>query len=73
MYGLTAAEAKIAAILGQGNSLNEACRTLSIKQNTARTHLKRIFSKTDTNRQSELVKLILNSPANLRVDNLSKA
>jgi DNA-binding CsgD family transcriptional regulator len=73
MYGLTAAEAKIAAILAQGNSLNEACQTLSIKQNTVRTHLKRIFSKTDTNRQSELVKLVLSSPANLKIDNLSKA
>ena len=65
IYGLTPAEAKIAAILAQGNSLKDVCETLRITQNTGRTHLKRIFSKTETNRQGELVKLILNSTFNL--------
>ncbi|MBS1793307.1 MAG: hypothetical protein JSS81_05605 [Acidobacteria bacterium] len=65
IYGLTPAEAKLAAILARGATLSEAGTQLGIKQNTIRTHLKRIFSKTETNRQSELVKLILNSSVDL--------
>ncbi len=73
MYGLTAAESKITAILTQGNSLNQACEMLKIKPNTIRTHLKRIFSKTETNRQSELVQLITSSsPVNFKRNNLTK-
>lgn len=63
MFGMTAAEARIASLLAEGNSINKVCAMLKIKPNTARTHLKRIFSKTETRRQSELVKLILNCPA----------
>jgi len=66
MYGLTRAEARLAALLAGGNSLSTAAELLSIQHDTVRTHLKRIFSKTRTNRQSDLVTLILNSPAALR-------
>jgi DNA-binding CsgD family transcriptional regulator len=66
MHGLTAAEARIASMLADGRSLNEICEILEIKQNTARSHLKQVFSKTGTSRQGELVKLILSGPANLR-------
>lgn len=66
VYALTSAEARLAMLLAQGKSLNEICEILGVKQNTVRTHLKRIFSKTQTTRQSELVKLILNSSVNLR-------
>jgi len=65
IYGLTSAETRLTAILADGKSLNEACEMLAITQNTARTHLKRIFSKTDTNRQTELVKLVIKSNASL--------
>jgi DNA-binding CsgD family transcriptional regulator len=53
-------------LLAEGKSFAEACVEMAITDNTGRTHLKRIFSKTDTNRQSALVKLILNGPANIR-------
>ena len=66
VYALTSAEARLAMLLAQGKSLHEICEILDIKYNTVRTHLKRIFSKTQTTRQSELVKLILNSSVNLR-------
>lgn len=66
IYGLTPTEAKLAHLLAEGRSFREACAEMSITDNTGRTHLKRIFSKTDTNRQSALVKLILNGPANIR-------
>ncbi|MBK7934608.1 MAG: helix-turn-helix transcriptional regulator [Acidobacteria bacterium] len=67
IYGLTDAEARIAGLLTNGLSLGQICDELGIKQNTVRTHLKHIFSKTETNRQAELIKLILNSPANLNM------
>ena len=65
VYGLTPAEARLVCILTGGKSIKEACGILEITENTARTHLKRIFSKTDTHRQSDLLRLILNGPANL--------
>lgn len=69
LYGLTKAEAHVAAVLASGKSTEEACEVLDITDNTARTHLKHIFSKTGTRRQSELVKLIINGPASLRLPN----
>lgn len=58
-YGLTRAEARLATLLADGRDLNEIGDVLQVTQNTVRTHLKRIFSKTGTNRQSSLVRLIL--------------
>ncbi len=55
LYGLTRGEAALAAILVQGKSIEEAAAELFISPHTARTHLKRIFMKTDTHRQTELV------------------
>ncbi len=55
LYGLTRGEAVLAARLAQGRSIEEAAAELFISAHTARTHLKRIFMKTDTHRQTELV------------------
>jgi len=55
MYGLTRGEAMLATRLIQGKSVEEAAAELFISPHTARTHLKRIFMKTDTHRQPELV------------------
>jgi DNA-binding CsgD family transcriptional regulator len=55
LYGLTRGEAQLAAILLQGKSIEQAADELFISPHTARTHLKRIFMKTDTHRQTELV------------------
>jgi DNA-binding CsgD family transcriptional regulator len=55
LYGLTRGEASLAAKLVQGKSIEQAASELFISQHTARTHLKRIFMKTDTHRQPELV------------------
>jgi len=55
LYGLTRGEATLAGKLVQGKSIEEAATELFISTNTARTHLKRIFMKTDTHRQPELV------------------
>jgi DNA-binding NarL/FixJ family response regulator len=63
LYGLTRAEAILASAMMQGKSVERSCLELGISTNTARTHLKRIFCKTDTSRQGELISLLLSSPA----------
>lgn len=55
LYGLTRGEASLAAKVVQGKSIEDAAAELFISEHTARTHLKRIFMKTDTHRQPELV------------------
>ncbi|HJZ12631.1 MAG TPA: hypothetical protein VJ521_10795 [Acidobacteriota bacterium] len=54
--------AKLAAILTEGTNLREAAQRLGITVYTARDHLKRILSKTQTPRQSELMRLLLRGP-----------
>lgn len=66
LYGLTPAEAKLAALLAQGKNVMAAAAELGVTYNTARTHLKRIFKKTGTRRQSELVKLLLSGPITVK-------
>lgn len=68
LYGLTPTEARIAAILMQGRSAEDAASELAISINTARTHLKHLFSKTCTTRQGDLISLLLSGPALLRMD-----
>ncbi|WP_366556004.1 helix-turn-helix transcriptional regulator [Aquibaculum sediminis] len=58
LFNLTVREAALALELGRGASLAEAADSLGITRETARGHLKVVFSKTDTNRQSELIVLV---------------
>lgn len=53
-YGLTAREAEVAACLASGMTLPEAAAQLGIELTTARTHLGRLFDKTDTRSQLSL-------------------
>lgn len=64
-YGLTPAEAHLATLLSAGLSLEEAAERRSVSRNTARGQLKRIFAKTQTNRQAALVRLVLCGPTGL--------
>jgi DNA-binding CsgD family transcriptional regulator len=59
VYGLTPAEAELAQLLAQGRSLEEAARQRHVTLNTARSQLKQVFAKTETNRQGELLQLVL--------------
>ena len=59
LHSLTRAEARLAALLAKGSSLEEAAATLSVSIGTVRSHLKAIFAKTGTSRQAELVALLL--------------
>jgi DNA-binding CsgD family transcriptional regulator len=65
-YGLTPAESVVTSLLIQGKDVTTAAEELSITANTVRIHLKKIFQKTGTRRQAELVRLIMQSPAQLR-------
>jgi DNA-binding CsgD family transcriptional regulator/PAS domain-containing protein len=58
-FGLTPAETRLLALLVGGAALADAAAALGIAGTTARTHLARLFSKTGTARQAELVALAL--------------
>lgn len=58
LYGFTPKECKLTNALLQGQTMEEYCERSFVTLNTARTHLKAIFRKTETNRQSELVRLL---------------
>ena len=62
-YDLTPAEAELAAMLARGLCLDEAASLRGVTRNTARGQLKRVFAKTATNRQAELVRIVLQGPA----------
>ena len=63
LFQLTPAETALAIELTNGLSLEEAAEVLNIRRNTARAHLRSIFSKTGVRRQTELVRMFLNSVA----------
>ena len=60
-FGLTNAEIALVHELIGGGSLQTVADKLNIKIATARTHLHRIFTKTGTSRQAELMRLMLTS------------
>jgi DNA-binding CsgD family transcriptional regulator len=62
LYGLTRTESRLADLLAQGYELASAADQLSMAFETARSHLKVIFSKTGASRQTDLVRLILGLP-----------
>ncbi|TFG36485.1 MAG: helix-turn-helix transcriptional regulator [Candidatus Aminicenantes bacterium] len=58
LWGLTRAEAKVAHFLASGLSPREISDRLGISFNTVRSHVQKIYFKTDTSRQSDLVRLL---------------
>jgi DNA-binding CsgD family transcriptional regulator len=65
LYGLTQAESRLARRLAAGDELKAAATQLGIGYGTARAQLAAIFRKTETRRQSELVRLLCTLPAQL--------
>jgi len=61
LFGLTGAEANLAAALCDGTSLNQYATEHGIAVGTARVHLKRILGKTDSARQADLVRKMCGS------------
>lgn len=66
LYGLTRAEARFLAALAAGRTVPEAAAHLGVGEATGRTHMKRIFDKTRTSRQPELIRLLMASAPPLR-------
>lgn len=58
-WRFTHAEAHLAQWLMQGLSLDEAADRIGVSKNTVRTQLRALFNKTETRRQAELVRLLL--------------
>jgi DNA-binding CsgD family transcriptional regulator len=68
VFGLSAAETRVAAALLDGESLERLADRLCISRNTARTHLRRLFAKTGTARQADLLRVLLGTHPPLRFD-----
>lgn len=60
---ITHVEARLVAALCEGLSLDEAATRLGVTLTTARTYCKRVLAKTGVSRQTDLVRLALNSVA----------
>jgi DNA-binding CsgD family transcriptional regulator len=58
LLGLTLSEARLASLVGNGLPPRDAATRLGITEETARTTLKRVFSKIGVSRQSELAALL---------------
>jgi DNA-binding CsgD family transcriptional regulator len=58
LYGLTGGELRVLLAMAPGLGAKEAADMLGISETTAKTHLQRIFSKTNTSRQTELMNLL---------------
>jgi DNA-binding CsgD family transcriptional regulator len=65
LYGLTPAEARLANELFGGQSLAESAKISGISVNTAKSMLKRIFTKCAVHSQSELLLLFSLGPRTL--------
>jgi DNA-binding CsgD family transcriptional regulator len=58
LFGLTGAQASVAALLARGRDLRDIAMTLGISLYTVRRHLADVMAKTDTNSQVGLVYLL---------------
>lgn len=58
LSGLTTREARIALMIADGSTANEAAASLGISINTVRTHIANVFEKTGVNSQQGLIKFV---------------
>lgn len=61
-FGLTPTEARVAASLATGSRPADVARSLDVSPTTIAFHMRNLFQKTGTNRQTDLVALILAGP-----------
>lgn len=57
-YGLTPREEEVLVFLARGRTLTIVARDLHIAKNTARTHIEKIYQKTDIHKQQELIDFV---------------
>jgi DNA-binding CsgD family transcriptional regulator len=63
LVGLTAAETRVAALLGSGLGLTEAAGALGVSRNTVKTHARQVFAKSGVRSSAALARLVASIPA----------
>jgi DNA-binding CsgD family transcriptional regulator len=66
LYDLNDVEARVAALVTNGASLDAVAAALDLAPNVVRHHLQRVLEKTHTEKQSDLIRKLLHGPAGLR-------
>jgi DNA-binding CsgD family transcriptional regulator/PAS domain-containing protein len=61
LHGLTGSELRVLLAMSPGLSVKEAAEMLGISDTTAKTHLQKIYAKTGTSKQTELMNLFVSS------------
>lgn len=64
LYELTPAEGRLLSFIFDGYGVFEAAERLGVSRNTVRTHMKRIYAKTGTRRQADLVRRLAHLTSN---------
>lgn len=67
LFGLTPTEAQIALALADGKRPDDISASFGVSQTTTAFHMRNLFRKTSTNRQADLVALILAGPMAMSV------
>lgn len=62
LFGLTPTEARVASALANSARANDVAEELGVSQTTIAFHMRNLFQKTGTNRQADLIALILAGP-----------
>jgi DNA-binding response OmpR family regulator/DNA-binding CsgD family transcriptional regulator len=68
IFNLTPTEARVAGSLSRGSRASDVANELGVTQTTMSFHLRNLFQKTGTNRQVDLIALILAGPMMIRSD-----
>jgi DNA-binding CsgD family transcriptional regulator len=68
LYGFTPLEAEVASRMVKGMDVADISGDLGITIHTVRGHLKRLFAKTGTHRQPDLIRVLLTGLAGLRLE-----
>jgi DNA-binding CsgD family transcriptional regulator len=67
LWGLTGAEAVLAREMAAGHSLHDAAEHLGVTVATARSQLARVFAKTGTDRQADLMRMLVTALPQVRL------
>lgn len=68
LFGLTPTEAQIALSLAEGKRLDEISASFGVSSTTTAFHMRNLFRKTNTNRQADLIALVLAGPMAMKLD-----
>lgn len=68
LFGLTPTEARVASALANSTRANDVAEELGVSQTTIAFHMRNLFQKTGTNRQADLIALILAGPMMIQTE-----